>query len=147
MNLILSFDEMRILLYNIGFRQIDGILMEEKVFSGEEVLLAMKHLYENGLICAGEEAFFIREDVRAALEVIGNPDKVLKMRGKTGKPSYACYYSEEMAVVTQMYEKRKEAIRIMTFTVSEYQEWREENIDYCEHRDPDAWEEYGFSGG
>lgn len=125
MNLILSFDEIRILLYNLGFRQIDGILMDEKNYSGSDILQSLKHLSDNGIISAGDNVFSIREDVCDCLEIIGNPVYVERIVSRPGRPSYAVYNSPDLIVVTQLYEKKKDTLRIMTFTTTEFNRWKE----------------------
>ena len=53
--ILLTFDEIRILLYGMGVSEIDGVYMPEKAFTEEEILSAMQHLSASGLIEAGDE--------------------------------------------------------------------------------------------
>lgn len=132
MNLILSFDELEILLYSRGFRQIKGIKMPEKDFSAREVVQALAHLTENGIICAGEEAFRIREDVIDVLEIIGNPVSVSFLEAFGGRPACSCYFAPGCVVITQLHEFKEKTLRIMTFTEDEFAAWKEaDKSDYC----------------
>lgn len=49
-NIILSFDELRILLYSQGFRRCEGVYMPEKDFSQENIINALDKLEKNGLL-------------------------------------------------------------------------------------------------
>ena len=55
--ILLSFDEMRILLYNMGFKSIRGILMPREEFRREEIIRSMHHMSLHGMICFTEEGF------------------------------------------------------------------------------------------
>ena len=69
--ILLSFDEMRILLYNMGFKSIRGILMPQEEFRREEIIRSMHHMSLHGMICFTEEGFQIRPDLEELLRVIG----------------------------------------------------------------------------
>ena len=60
---ILTFDELRILLFACGIKEINGVFMPEKVFTEEEVLSALHHMAEREIIRAEETDFTIREDI------------------------------------------------------------------------------------
>ena len=49
---ILTFDELRILLFACGIEEINGVFMPEKVFTEEEVLSALHHMAEREIIRA-----------------------------------------------------------------------------------------------
>lgn len=48
-SIILTFDEIRILLYSQGFRTCEGIYMPEKEYTAKEILRAMHHMAKRGL--------------------------------------------------------------------------------------------------
>ncbi len=132
MTLVLSFDELSILLYSRGCRQIDGIKMAEKDYTSEEIILALKHMADNGIITAGEEAFKLREDVAEIMDVIGRPVSVSKLESGYGHPAYSCYFVPGCIVVTQLHEFRENTLRIRSFTEEEFAAWRGAiEDDYC----------------
>lgn len=68
--IFLTFDEIKILLFNMGVSEIEGVYMPEKSFSKEEIILAMHHMSDVGVIEATEEKFRIREDVKMLLTIM-----------------------------------------------------------------------------
>ena len=44
--ILLSFNEMRILLYNMGFKSVRGILMPREEFRREEIIRSMHHMMQ-----------------------------------------------------------------------------------------------------
>lgn len=129
---LLTFDEIRILLYGMGVSEINGVYMPEKEFTGEEVLAAIQHLSASGLIKAGEEKFLIREDIRKLLEIVSFPEwtDIWKPRGEEG-PAYFLYFSEDRIVVSERFWRRKDTLRLTGFEREEFERWREEySSDY-----------------
>lgn len=49
-SIILSFDELRILLYSQGYRSCEGVYMPEKNFSQTDIIRSLRKLTENGLL-------------------------------------------------------------------------------------------------
>ena len=131
--ILLTFDEIRILLYGMGVSEIDGVYMPEKAFTEEEFLLAMQHLSASGLIEAGDEKFLIREDIRSLLEIVSSPEwtDIWKPLGEEG-PAYFLYFSESRIVVSERFWRKKDTLRLTVFEREEFDRWREEYInDYC----------------
>lgn len=132
MTLVLSFDEISILLYSRGYRQILGIKMPERDYTPEEIIFALKHMTDSGIVSAGDEVFRIRDDVAKVMDVIGNPVSVSMVESGKGHPAYSCYFAPGCVVVTQLHELKEKTLRIRTFTEEEFASWREDiENDYC----------------
>lgn len=128
--LLLTYDEIRILFYGMGVAQIEGVYMPEKLFTEEEILLAMHHMSKSGFIEAGSEKFRIREDVREVLEVMASPEwtDIWRPHGDEG-PSFFLYGSGKLTVVSEKFWKKKDTLRIAIFKEKEFEKWREEFMD------------------
>ena len=124
--IIISYEELKILLYNRGFRSCSGILMPDREFSDEEILQAMNNLALRGMIEAQEDYFVITPETVAMVDAIGNPDSSYPFTDPETGQIYYCYLTQEMIVVTQMDWNRKETLRISRFTPEEFRNWREE---------------------
>lgn len=124
--IILSYDELKILLYNRGFRSCEGILMPDEARSDEEVLQAMNKLAMKGMIEAKEEYFVIPSQTAQMVDLIGAPESSYSFSDEETGQVYYCYLSDEMVVVTSNYWNKKDTLRIRTFTPDQFRIWREE---------------------
>jgi hypothetical protein len=132
MTLVLTFDEISILLYSRGYRQISGIKMPERDHTAPEIIYALKHMTDDGIVTAGEEAFRLRDDVAKIIDAIGNPVSVSMKESRNGHPAYSCYFTTGYVVVTQLHEFKERTLRITSFTEEEFVSWSEEiEDDYC----------------
>ena len=132
MNLLLTFDELEILLYARGFREINGIRMPEKEFDREDVLHAVMHLQEEGLIKTEGEIFRFREDVTIIVDAIGRPVSYAVLNPGPEYPVFACYFVPGRVVTTELHEYRDKTLRIRTYTMEEFAAWKEGlKVDYC----------------
>lgn len=133
---ILSFDEFRILLYGMGIRSIEGIYMEDKSCTDEEVVRALYHMSEQGIISAAEdEGFLLRDDIQEILWTVGYPEQTWiyrpnekQMEIKTG-PEFYCYRAGDKVVVSERYWKKKEAVKLQLFSEETYEIWKEQMDD------------------
>lgn len=121
---ILSFDELRILLYSLGFEKNEGILMEEKEFSKNDTLWTLHHLSRKNLIVFEDAGFKVNEELKSYLNVIGRPESAEIISGEDGR-QYYIYFGTHHAVVTDRYWQRRNAIRISGMSLEQYKEWRE----------------------
>lgn len=131
--ILLTFDEMRILLYGMGVSEIEGVYMPEKSFSEKEVISALHHLAESGFIEAGDEKFLIRKDVKLLLEVVAEPEwtDIWKPQGEE-KPAFFLYFARGKVVVSERFWRKKETLRLTMFCIEDFDIWREEYMnDYC----------------
>ena len=126
--IIISYDELRILLYNRGFRSCNGILMPDRAMSDEEVLQTLNKLALRGMIRAEEEHFVIEPETARIVDLIGDPAGSYSFSDPETGQVYYCYLSDEMVVVTSKYWNKKDMLRIRTFTPEEYRIWREEIV-------------------
>lgn len=125
--LILSFDEIRILLYSLGIREVEGIYMPEKKFAEDDIVRALQHMSRRGLITAVDAEFIIREDLIKMLTVMGRPDGTMIWgREETGGPEYFCYIAPDRIVVSERYWKKKDALKLRMFTAEAFEAWREQ---------------------
>ncbi|WP_418752140.1 hypothetical protein [Frisingicoccus sp.] len=129
---ILSFNEFRVLLYGMGMRSIDGIYMEDEICTDEEVIRALQHMSEQGIIENVEnEAFVLNEEIRRMLEIIGNPENTQIYRpGETQDgPEFYCYVTKEHIVVSERYWKKKAALKLRLFSAETFRIWKEQMDD------------------
>ena len=124
--IIISYDELKILLYNRGFRSCNGIVMPDRELSDEEVLQSMNKLALRGMIEAGEEKFVIRPETAAWVDMIGAPMSSYSFSEPATGQVYYCYLSDTMVVVTENYLPKKETLRVRIFTPEAFSAWREE---------------------
>jgi len=123
-NWILSFDELRVLLFSLGFDKNEGILMKEKNFSESEVLQIMHQLSQKELIVFAEDSLEVVPELKEYLNVIGRPEYSEIVTGADGHEYYV-YLGTDHAVVTDRYWQKKDAIRLSGMSFEQYREWRE----------------------
>ena len=121
---ILSFDELRVLLFSLGFDKNEGILMNEKTFTESEVLFTLHHLTQKSLLSVNEESFEMIPELKKYLTIIGKPESTQVISGEDGR-EYFVYFGTEEAAVTERYWQRKDAIRITGMPLETYREWRQ----------------------
>ncbi len=122
---LLTFDELRILLYACGFRTIEGVFMPEKKYVEEEIIETLYRLNRRGFISAKEEAFVIDEELRKMLEVIGAPGNTFVQRRSDGQ-EYFGYESPDKIVVSELYRKKENMLKLTVFKPEDFHAWREE---------------------
>ena len=131
---VLSFDELRILLYSQGYRQCDGIYMPEKDFSEEEVLRAMLHMSRNDLIKEKDGDFCPRADLAEMIPVIGEPAGTMVVRSADRTQVCFCYVVPGKVVVSEKTVTREESVRLRLLTPEDFVEWKEQiENDYSEY--------------
>jgi len=121
---LISFDELRILLHASGIREVEGVYMFDKKLSEEEVIRALQHLSECGVIEAGDTKFQIKEDIQSMLQIMGNPQNTYIW--SMGEEDYFCYESADKIVVSTYYWKKKETLKLRVFSREAFEEWKEQ---------------------
>lgn len=135
--LLLSYDEIRILLYSQGFRKCEGVFMPQHEYTQKEILETMNALSQRKLIRAEGDAFSISDEMHRMLEVIGNPGGTFILRTVPGGPSYYCYVVPDTVVVSEKYFRKKDTLRLRMFTPQAFTDWKEQvENDYREYSDP-----------
>ena len=128
--ILLTFDELKILLYGMGVREIEGVYMPEKTFQREEILLAMHHMAEAGFIEAGEEKFRVREDIRTLLETMAYPEQTeIWNPGDEDGSAFFLYEKGEVVVVSRQFFQKKDTLRLAVFDRIGFKQWREEILN------------------
>lgn len=125
---LFTFDELRILFFAYGVKEIKGVYMPEKSLTPEEILFVLYHMTEKGMIKAEEVGFTIREDIREMLQIMGYPETSFV------ENEYYCYVSSGQVVVSEQYWKKKDTVKLRIFSLEKFEEWREEmrdSYDYC----------------
>lgn len=131
--IFLTFDEIKILLFNMGVSEIEGVYMPEKSFSKEEIILAMHHMSDVGVIEATEEKFRIREDVKMLLTIMAYPQQteIWCPYGEEG-PNYFLYRKEGWVVSSEQFFRKKDTLKLTMFDNECFEKWREEcRNDHC----------------
>lgn len=128
--ILLTFDEIRVLLCGLGKTEVEGVYMEEKEFGERDVLTAMHRLSDAGFITAGEDRFTVREDVRRILEIAASPEatEIWRPRGDEG-PAYFLYYAGDFVVLSERFWRRKDTIRYTLAGREEFARIRKEYAD------------------
>lgn len=135
---IFTFDELRILLYSLGFTQCEGVRMPEKDFSAAEVIEGIRNLAAEGVAVPEEDGFRIAEDVARMLRVIGAP--ITTFSFEAGGAQYFCYVSDDAVVVSERYWERAEAVRLRMLDTAAFTAWREGlEDDHREGGSADPW--------
>lgn len=128
--ILLSFDELRILLYGMGIRSLEGIYMPEKEFTEREVIQALRRMSAHGMILAENGQFSIREDLLQILEIMAHPAGTLVYSPKEGSTQeYFCYMVPGRVAVSERYWKKKDTLKLRLFTEDEYKTWRVQTDD------------------
>lgn len=125
--ILLTFDEIKILLYGMGVSRVEGVYMPEKIFCEAEIISAMHHLAEAGFIEAGEKKFLIREDIRLLLEIMSVPvwTDIWSPYGEEG-PVFFLYGKGKRIVVSEKFWRKKDTLRLCMFESDAFEKWREE---------------------
>lgn len=151
-NIILTFDELRILLYSQGYRRCEGVYMPCKDFAPEDIIEALRKLEQNGLLTVDkaapaaqalplvfgdepdnpkddadspDEEFYIRSDLLKMIHIMGDPGATEILRTDHEHRVF-CYYSEQGIVVSERYHGRKECVRLTYYDAEEFAGWRAE---------------------
>lgn len=143
-SIILSYDEVRILLYSLGFTSCKGIYMPEKEFTAREVLQIMHRLTARGLLegaaedvqSATENKFVIKQRLRHMMMAMGNPAGTFIYRpGESfpgfseelyNGPEYFCYTLPDYYLVTECDWTRSESMRLRAMNMVDFALWQEE---------------------
>ena len=129
-SLLLTYDELRILLYSQGFRSCEGIYMPDKDFTSEEVLAALHRLVRGGLLSVtgkqDGELFRIRDDLAQMVKIIGDPAGTLVIDDPdSGAGRYFCYVRPDAIVVSERYPGKADCLRLRIFSAEQFIQWRE----------------------
>lgn len=124
--IILSYDELRILLYNRGFRTCNGIFMPDRKMSDEEVIQTLNSLSLRGMIRAEGDHFVIEPETAGIIDLIGDPAGSYSFSDPETGQVFFCYISERQVIVSENYWKKKDTLRLRVFTPAEFSAWREE---------------------
>lgn len=152
-SIILTFDELRILLYSQGYRKCKGIYMPEKDFSQRDIITALNKLEQSGLLTPDKaeplaealplvfvdevlvepelddhpacEEFYIRKDLLEMIHIIGSPDATEIIGNGSGCRLF-CYYASEGIVTSEKYRGRRECVRLTCYNAEDFEEFRQE---------------------
>lgn len=146
---LFTFDEIRILLYSLGFTSCEGILMPRKDFSGQEVLQTVYGLVKRELLELpenlpdvdfqtepGKEQFVMPPWLDQMIRAMGNPSAAMIYRpGETSPgyceelysgPEYFCYFLPDYCLLTERDWTRKESIRLRAMDMEGFFAWQKE---------------------
>ncbi len=120
-DILISFQEIRILLYVRGVREIEGIYMPDHKYTDQEVVDNLYGMVKNNFISVENEEFVPREDLERILKIMSQAQENFILG------PYFCYESEGLIVVCERYWKKKDMLRIRMFTREEFEAWKWEN--------------------
>ena len=118
--ILVSFQELRILLYEMGVRELEGVFMPEHKYTDCEVLEVLHGMVKSNFIHVEDEEFVLREDLQRIVEIMSHPVHTFVM------DPYFCYVVDGYVVVCERYWKKKEMLRIQTFSTEEFEDWKRE---------------------
>ena len=124
--MIISYEELRILLYNRGFRSSKGILMPDEQVTDEQVLQDMNKLAARGRIEAKGDYFEFSEEAIQIAEAIGAPLSSYYFEDAHTGQLYYCYFKEGLVVIAENNLNKKNTLRIRSYTPAQFSAWREE---------------------
>lgn len=143
--LILTFDEVRILLYSLGYTSCKGIYMPEKEYSAKEVILAMHKMArrgffsedpEGGRVRCEKQQYVLRPGLRRMMMAMGDPSGSFVFRpGESGPgfseelyngPEYYCYMRPDYCLVAERDWKQRDCLRLREMEKSEFMSWQKE---------------------
>ncbi len=122
---ILSYDDFRILLFNCGYTECEGIYMEEKEFSDVEVIQSLNRMALHQWIYIEEDAFEIEKDLKKAIRTAGSPAYTQIRKGLQGR-EYFLYFDEDSIVISQPYYERKGMLKLTLMDQEAFHLWEED---------------------
>lgn len=153
---ILSFDEIRILLYSLGFESCEGIFMPRKEFSPQEILKAVYSMEKRGFLLLdenrpvehpagggeaadGQPHFIILPRLKKMIQTMGKPGGSFEYRPGENLPGfskdlyngteYYCYMLPDYCVVAERDWTRRESLRLRAMDMEAFTAWRQERDD------------------
>lgn len=125
--LLFTYDEIRVLLYGMGVREVEGVYMGEKTLTEQDVISVLHRLSDRGIIIAEEKEFVAREDVKAMVQIMGYPEGTFVWRPEhPGGPQFYCYAVPGKVVVSEPYWRKKDMLKLRMFTTEAFEEWKEQ---------------------
>lgn len=125
--LLLTFQEILLLLQSLGYTEVRGIRLESKKADKEGVIRLIGGLVDKGLLIPEEETFRIEEKLGRMMVCMGEPEQDYELE-YDGELFY-CYEREEDALVTSLYQRRPEMLELRFFTEGGLKKWKEEMRD------------------
>lgn len=125
--ILLTYDEVKILLFGMGVREIDGIYMPEKQFTEEEVLRAMHHMSYSGMIVAEEKHFRIMPKLQKILNIMAWPEETATWILESNGASFFVYRKGDQYVVSTNGWRKKNTLMLTLFEEKEFLVWKEEH--------------------
>ena len=152
---LFTFDEIRVLLYSLGFTSCEGIFMPGKDYTGQKVLQTVNGLVRRGLLevpedlrdreyqaCPGKEQFVMRPWLYQMMMAMGNPSGTMIYRpGEKypgypeelySGPEYFCYFLPDYCLLTERDWTRKESMRLRAMDMKAFTAWRQEQEEEAE---------------
>lgn len=128
---ILSFSEIRILLQSLGCETTAGFIMPEEMLSEEELTKILYGMTEKGILEAKEDQFLIDRQVGKMMLCMGEPERFFEfMPEEAGElPAYFCYVKDCHVLITQMFPRKKDMLKLTLYEWNDYERWKEQMID------------------
>lgn len=140
---LLTFDEIKILLHAMQVRFVKGIFMPQTAVPEADIISALHHMAEGGLIRTEENAFVIRSDLQEMLRIMADPEETFIWKPETGSdfcqdelqvPEYFCYVGSGKVLVSEQYWKKKNSMKLRVFSQEDFEKWKEQvRDDYCRY--------------
>lgn len=132
---LFTFDELKVLLYGMGVRTMEGIYMGETPLKDREIIVALHQMSLRGVIAVEQDGtegdgFSIRQDVRQMLEIMAYPEETFVWEiQQFGGPEFFCYRKDEHVVVSERYWRKKDALKLRVFSEEEFEQWKGQILD------------------
>lgn len=154
-SIILSFDEIRILLYSLGFTSCEGIYMPRKEFTPQEIIKAIFDMVKRGLLIVRgedegirelstdmlsgktlEDGFIMDPALHSMMMAMGNPGGSFEYRpGEdtagfyieyNNGPEYYVYVLPDYYLVADRDWTRSDSLRLRAMNTQSFLAWRDE---------------------
>ena len=127
---LLSFREIMILLQGIGCETTVGIVMTEEILSEEELVTTLYEMADKGILEAKGEEFLMDAKIGKMMLCMGEPERFFELVPEDGElPGYFCYEREGYILITQLFPRKKDMLKLTLLEQNEYERWKERMID------------------
>ena len=127
---LLSFREIMILLQGIGYKTTIGIAMTEEILSEEELVTTLYEMAEKGILETKGEEFLVDRQIGEMMLCMGEPERFFEfVPGEEELPGYFCYERNGYILITQLFPRKKDTLKLTLLELSEYERWKERMID------------------
>lgn len=117
---LLTFQELALLLQSAGVKYINGFCLSESEISDEEVIQLIGSLVRKGILKTSDTEFYMEDMVEKMIRCIGWPDEDYEIEQENWQ--IYCYEKEEDVLVTKIYPVREKTLELILYSKEEFQQ-------------------------